>query len=430
MGGTAAVYRSTHSDGRACAVKVMHSHLAYDRGWVRRLKREAALLGSLNHPGLVRVLQVAALEPDTPFLVMELLEGRSLEALRRGRGGKLPVDEALRYTVAILDVLEHTHARGVIHRDLKPSNVFVTAESEVKVLDFGIAAEDAPESAEPTFASTTRGLLGTPAYMAPEQARGRWELVDQRSDLWAVAAIFFALVSGECVHVAGTENERLGLAMSRPARSIASLLPRLDPALVRVINRALAYDPAARFQTASEFRRALSGLGSAEALAGSSETAALDATVREVSEANRAGRSWRRPVLASLAALGLLLTSTWFLAGRKPAPAIEAQVPIPASKLTAASPSGISQPVLVVPEEVRPPPSEAPALAPGASPVNKGTKRKPAAVTHEARQAPPEVAHSAQHPAPAPARPSELLEARSASERAEHARDELMDRRE
>ena len=99
MGGTAAVYRSTHSDGRPCAVKVMHSHLAYDRGWVRRLKREAALLGSLNHPGLVSVLQVAALEPDTPFLVMELLEGRSLEALRRGRGGKLSFTHIIGYAV-------------------------------------------------------------------------------------------------------------------------------------------------------------------------------------------------------------------------------------------------------------------------------------------------------------------------------------------
>jgi eukaryotic-like serine/threonine-protein kinase len=255
-GGSATVYRATHTDQRVGALKLMHAHLAYDREWIRRLRAEAALLRSTSYPGLARLLDVGGEDAAPPYLVMELLTGHSLHAQRQRAGGKLPVDVVLRCAEAVLDTLCHTHALGVIHRDLKPSNVFVTNSGDIKVLDFGIAGGIATGSAE-ISADHTRGLLGTPAYMSPEQARGRWDLVDERSDLWSLGALTFTLLSGQHVHLGTTENETLGLAMSRPPRSLATVAPGVDRAVVRLVDRALAYEPEERWQSAYEFRKAL-----------------------------------------------------------------------------------------------------------------------------------------------------------------------------
>jgi serine/threonine protein kinase len=128
----------------------------------------------------------------------------------------------------------------------------------LKLLDFGIAHAERHAPADAAARETTsRGVLGTPAYMSPEQARGRWDLVDARSDLWSVAAMLFMLLAGEPVHAAQTENERLGLAMSTPARSLRAARPEIPAAVARVIDRALAYDPADRWANAPDFRRAL-----------------------------------------------------------------------------------------------------------------------------------------------------------------------------
>lgn len=260
-GGTAVVYRATRNDGTPSALKVIHPHLASDERWVRRFRKEAALLRSLSHAGLLRVLDVGTLAGGSSFVAFELLDGCSLEVLRHERGGRLDLADVFAHSRRVLDVLSYTHARGVVHRDLKPSNVFLTTNGELKLLDFGIAADSA--CAETGSAAAPLGILGTPAFMPPEQARGRWDLVDERSDLWAVGAMIFALASGEFVHVAGNENERLGLAMSRPARSLARAWKDADPRLVRVLKRALAYERSARYQDAREFRAALEGIAPA-----------------------------------------------------------------------------------------------------------------------------------------------------------------------
>jgi serine/threonine-protein kinase len=204
IGGTAAVYRATHPEAGGAAVKLVHPHLAYDRDWVRRLRREAKLLRSIRHRGLVRLLEAGIFDGGSPFFVMELLAGRSLDALRKEAGGTLPLADTLGFASALLDVLAHTHALGVVHRDLKPSNLFVTNSGELKVLDFGIASGPAHEVDDGTARSSTRGILGTPAYMAPEQARGRWDLVDHRRDLWSVGATNFTLLSAQHFHLAAT----------------------------------------------------------------------------------------------------------------------------------------------------------------------------------------------------------------------------------
>ncbi|HEY3499234.1 MAG TPA: serine/threonine-protein kinase, partial [Polyangiaceae bacterium] len=250
-GGSAAVYRAHRSDGTPGAVKVMHPQLALNEHWVRRFAREVALLRKNPHPGVATVLDVGEVG-GTPFYVMELLQGTSLEALRSSRGGFLPVDETLRHADAVLEVLAFVHEAGIVHRDIKPSNLFLTESGAIKVLDFGIAS--GALSGEHT---TTGGILGTPAFMAPEHARGRLDLVDRRSDLWSLGASLFFLITGHPVHVAQTENERLGLAMARPARRLRHVSPQVPAAVAEVVDRALAYDPNERFQTALEFRDAL-----------------------------------------------------------------------------------------------------------------------------------------------------------------------------
>jgi serine/threonine-protein kinase len=274
-GGTASVYRGEHPDGRVGAVKVMHAHFARDREWITRLRREARVLGSVEHPGLVRLIDEGQIPGGSAYFVMELLEGYTLEEIRCGLAGSMPITEVLEYADEVLGILVDTHALGIVHRDLKPSNVFVTDTGSIKVLDFGIAAGSSFEANGDQ--PTAGGTLGTLAYMAPEQARGRWDLVDHRSDLWAVGAMIFTLASGQYVHLASTKNERRGLAMSRPARSLASVLPNLPPSLVKVVNRSLEYEVGERWQSACAFREALATAAKAELVFASAAITLTDA---------------------------------------------------------------------------------------------------------------------------------------------------------
>lgn len=251
-GGTATVYQVEGRLVPCAAAKLLHESLAADRRWRRRFENEARILQSIEHPGLPKVYEFG-IDGKAQFLIMELLAGESLASAAKNRKIRLSTDRILALVAEALDVLAAVHARGIVHRDLKPSNLFLTAEGRLKVLDFGIAGGATSSRGD----SHTQGMLGTPSFMAPEQARGRWEEVDHRSDIWSMGAVAFTLLTGEHVHPAETANEQLGLAMSRSARSIAVALPSLDPAVASVIDRALEYDPARRFDSAREFRQAL-----------------------------------------------------------------------------------------------------------------------------------------------------------------------------
>ncbi len=189
-GGMGEVYQAKDQIlGRNVAIKVLPEEFAKDADRVARFQREAKVLASLNHPNIAAIYGLEQSEGKN-FLVLELVEGETLAD--RIKAGPIPIEESLKLALQIANALETAHEKGVIHRDLKPANIKVTPDGKVKVLDFGLAKayagdqEEANLSNSPTLsdAATRQGLiLGTAAYMSPEQARG--EAVDKKADIWA-----------------------------------------------------------------------------------------------------------------------------------------------------------------------------------------------------------------------------------------------------
>jgi eukaryotic-like serine/threonine-protein kinase len=256
VGGMATVYAAVHRNQSRVAIKMLHPEIALDSEVTSRFLREGYMANAVGHSGTVAVLDDDVTEEGIPFLVMELLQGETLEARWSRKGEKLPISEVLPVVDQLLEVLSAAHEKGVVHRDLKPENLFLTVDGRLKVLDFGIARLREVSSSS---GSTTRvgSLLGTPAFMAPEQARGRWDEVDGATDLWAVGATLFTLLTGRLVHEAETLQEQLVLAATTKAPSISRRFPELAPALVEVIDRALAFDKQARWPNAREMRAGL-----------------------------------------------------------------------------------------------------------------------------------------------------------------------------
>jgi serine/threonine-protein kinase len=259
VGGMGAVYAATHRNGRPAAVKVLHPALSGDEEVRRRFLREGYVANKIKHPGAVAILDDDVDEADgAVFLVMELLEGETLDARCKRCGGRLAPDEVLALTDELLDVLAAAHAVGVVHRDVKPDNIFLTAGGGMKVLDFGIARlRELSQVSD--MATHSKFFMGTPAFMAPEQARSRWSEVDARTDIWAVGATMFMSVTGRPVHVAETSNEVMLAAMTKPAESVGALVPGLPRGLVDVVDRALAFDKGNRWPDARAMQLAVRG---------------------------------------------------------------------------------------------------------------------------------------------------------------------------
>jgi serine/threonine-protein kinase len=186
---------------------------------------------------------------------MELLEGSTLEELRHDRGGIVPVGEVVAWACAILDVLAAAHARSIIHRDLKPANVFVTKDGRVKVLDFGTAF--LWNAAQWSTVTGIGAVIGTPAFMPPEQALGKRADVDARSDLWALGATLYALLSGEPVHDRESPRAQMFASATTPARPLREIAPHVPRAVASVVDRALAFEKSERWEDAESMREAL-----------------------------------------------------------------------------------------------------------------------------------------------------------------------------
>lgn len=255
VGGMAAVYAATHRNGNRVAIKVLHAHCAADEGIRSRFQREGYVANMIEHPGAVRVLD-DGIADDLVFLVMELLEGETLEARLR-RGGRLRAREALTIADGLLDVLAAAHVKGIVHRDVKLDNVFLSSAGQVKVLDFGIARlAETPELQR--FGRTRTGsVMGTPAFMAPEQALARSSEIDGQTDVWAVGATLFKALTGRYVHEATTMNEQLVQAATRPAPPLTTVLPEVPSNLAAVVDRALAFHKGERWPSARAMQDAV-----------------------------------------------------------------------------------------------------------------------------------------------------------------------------
>jgi eukaryotic-like serine/threonine-protein kinase len=255
IGGMATVYAATHRNRSRAAIKMLHPEVSVSQDVTTRFLREGYVGNAVVHPGTVKVLDDDVTDDGAPFLVMELLEGESLGA-RLDREGPLPPLEVAQIAHQLLDVLSAAHAAHIVHRDLKPDNVFLTTDGRVKVLDFGIARLRA--AAHEISSSTQAGsLLGTPAFMAPEQALGRWKEVDERTDIWAVGATLFTLLTGRFVHEAEAVQEQLVLAATSKAPGVRSFAPRTPPWLADVVDRALSFGRDLRYVDARTMQATL-----------------------------------------------------------------------------------------------------------------------------------------------------------------------------
>src|SRR6516165_2096728 len=215
-GGMGEVWRATDTKlDRDVAIKILPAAFAQDSDRMARFQREAQVLASLNHPGIAAIYGV-----EDRALVMELVDGATLA--ERLAQGPVPLEEALPIARQIAEALEYAHERGVIHRDLKPANIKITAEGRAKVLDFGLAKAMSGEtaSADPvnsptlTMRATVAGvILGTAAYMAPEQAKGK--PVDRRADIWAFGIVLLEMLTGKPVYSGETVSETLAAVIMK-----------------------------------------------------------------------------------------------------------------------------------------------------------------------------------------------------------------------
>ena len=246
-GGMGEVYRGVDTVlDRTVAIKVLLPQFARDANFVDRFRREAQAAARLNHPNLVGIYDSGA-DGETQFIVMEFIQGRTLDDFMSS-GGRFTVPHAVEVAEKICDALAYAHVAGVIHRDIKPANVMVTRKGEVKVMDFGIARI----VAGPQTAPQTSAVLGTAAYISPEQAQG--QPVDGRSDIYSLGAVLYEMLTGRPPF---TGDSPVAVAYKQVNESpvLPSVAnPEVTPLLDAVLMRALAKNPANRYQTADEFR--------------------------------------------------------------------------------------------------------------------------------------------------------------------------------
>ncbi len=251
--------------GRTVAVKTLRRDLAADATFQARFRREAQSAASLNHPSVVSVYDTGEDHVDgvrMPYIVMEFVEGETLREQLQSQSRILP-DRALEIVAGILTALDYSHRAGIVHRDIKPANVMVTAEGDVKVMDFGIARDLADAGVTVT---QTAAVLGTAQYLSPEQARG--EPADARSDLYAVGCVLFELLTGRPPFVGDSLVSVAVAHVREQPLAPSSLDPSIPPQLDAIVLKALAKDRGERYQTAGDMRADIE-----QALAGQPVTA-------------------------------------------------------------------------------------------------------------------------------------------------------------
>ncbi|HEY5934417.1 MAG TPA: serine/threonine-protein kinase, partial [Kofleriaceae bacterium] len=263
-GGMGIVYVGEHVQlGRPVAIKMLLPQLSNDPGIVQRFFNEARAASAIDHPGIVEIIDFGYAQDGRAFLVMALLKGESLEA--RLQRGPLPPLEGASIVAQVVAALGAAHARGIVHRDLKPDNIFLAPNEmmpngvQVKLLDFGIAKLAGDRGGE--FKTQTGMLIGTPAYMSPEQCMGKSDL-DHRTDLYSIGCILFHVLCGRPPFIGeGGTGMMIAAHLRDPAPHPQSIDPAIPAPLAAIVMRLLEKEPAARFQTAHEVRLALIAAG-------------------------------------------------------------------------------------------------------------------------------------------------------------------------
>ena len=259
-GGMGEVYRARDTRlNRDVAIKVLPSSFAPDQERLRRFTLEAQSTGALNHPHILAIYDLGTHE-GLPYLVTELLEGESLrERLKRG---KLGVPKSIDYARQIADGLGAAHAKGITHRDIKPENLFVTKEGRLKILDFGLAKVTSvlPAAKDGTLSLETSpgAVLGTVAYMSPEQVRGL--AVDHRSDIFSFGCVLYEMLSGQRAFGGPTPADTMSAILNEEPPELASFESALPPALDRMVRHCLEKNPEERFQSSRDLTFALDSL--------------------------------------------------------------------------------------------------------------------------------------------------------------------------
>jgi Tol biopolymer transport system component len=317
-GGMGVVWKATDTTlGRAVAIKVLPQVFAGDPERMARFEREARLLASLNHPHIASVYGVGSAE-GVRFLAMELIEGDDLS--QRIARGPAPMSEAFELARQVADALEAAHEKGIIHRDLKPANVKLTTDGQVKVLDFGLAKALEGESATPTSSAMSHSptitspmtaanvILGTAAYMSPEQARGK--PVDRRADIWAFGCVLYECLTGRRTFAGETVSDTIAKILEREPDWAA--LPAATPVKVReLLRRCLEKDSRKRLRDIGDARLELEEVLAAGVSASGIAAAAVGSVSSRASRSGSAMLAWGVATVAIAIALATLFPNSW-----------------------------------------------------------------------------------------------------------------------
>lgn len=255
-GGMGTVLRAHHIQlDRPVAIKVMHSELLSVPDAARRFALEARATAALKSVHAVRILDIDRLPSGAPFIVMELLAGIDLATMVADRG-PLTVDRAIHYLLQAADAIAEAHGQGIIHRDLKPQNMILTDEGIVKVVDFGLAKSLRPQGAPPESGRTaTDVLVGSPAYMSPEQLRSAH--IDERTDIWGLGVTLYHLLTGSPPFAAPNMQLLTSLIMSKEPPRVAERRGDVSPTVDAVITRCMRKNPDDRYATIAAFQGGL-----------------------------------------------------------------------------------------------------------------------------------------------------------------------------
>jgi hypothetical protein len=256
QGGMSSVYRADDPNlRRPVAIKLIHSHLAADPEFVRRFEEEAAAVAQLRHPSIVQVYDFNH-DGDTYYMVLEFVPGETLydrlHALNSA-GQRMPLEEVMGITTTLCEAVGYAHQRRMIHRDLKPANVMITPQGQPILMDFGIVKIVGGDTQ-----TATGAMIGTVAYMAPEQIRG--ERADHRTDIYALGVMLFEMVSGQRPFQGDSAPATMMMHLTEPIPDVRRLNSSVPAALVAVIEKAMAKAPDQRFQTAAEMAAALAAV--------------------------------------------------------------------------------------------------------------------------------------------------------------------------